>query len=284
MTTTAIEILHGQTPVNTAATPTITTALVPTDRVVVVVVKNATTGTPIVTGLGATWVGDVVQSSGADLYIISATGITGGGVVTVNPNSIGFVAEWAVYVVRSDAGVASTKSFGAGVTASISPAGAIVSTLAAQSSLAGAFVVAAGWVSSGTIDFPQASSTPSTGWTADHSFTNAKIVSHVSPANESIQPKITSTQGATCTMAHAAYYDGVVPGTPIENRLHGVYVESLEVEGPSEMRIHTAYAEALVKEGPSEMRVHRVYVEVLTSVTEATPPPDTGDIGGTWGG
>ena len=285
MTTNVIELIHGTIAPSATGSVTITTALVPTDRVALVVVKNTTSGTPVPSGLG-TWTTHANLGSPMDVYLYSTTGVTGGGTFTITisqPSS----SEYAAYVLRSDTGLATTPTIpsmtsGSVVTGTINTP---ITTLPAGTSPAGSFVIAVGWgVIGSTISFPHAASVPSGGWTIDHSAaSNISIASRISPSDESILPAISSSLTGSIVTGRTAFYDNVVPGGPIENRLHGIYAEVLEVEGPSAVRLHQAYGEVLEAEGGSVARLHTAYLEVLTTVTETTPPVDV-DMGGTWGG
>jgi len=203
VTVSAIEVLPASLAGSTSGTPTVTTSLVSTDRVVVALLKQATAGTPSISGLGATWNIDASLTATADTYIWSATGITGGGTITVNPNSTS-PSDLIVWVIRASNSAsvslvnAQTLTFGAAV------ASTVRSTTGAATT-AGAFVAGAAWVTAGSITLPT-SSTPASGWTTDHtSGTAVKAISQTLSSGATVSVGVTSSASFSCTLLHAIY-------------------------------------------------------------------------------
>jgi hypothetical protein len=166
-----------------------------------------------VSGLGATWATDVSRATDFDVYVISATGVTGGGVVSIN----GFSAagDFEVYVLRSDVPVTPHSTAAAQNGASSQIAGTII-TLGTVSAPAGATVIAVGEVSGGTMAFPESTSTPATGWTTDRTGTNinGRFIHQDITADTSVQLKVTSDIAFHAIIAAVVYYDDTVPTPP----------------------------------------------------------------------
>ncbi|MDR6907460.1 hypothetical protein J2X63_003168 [Agromyces sp. 3263] len=203
VTVSAIEVLHTSLPGSVNATPTVTTSLVPTDRVVVMSLKQNTASGPGISGLGATWNADAALTTTADTNIWSATGITGGGTITVTGLGTG-PSDVIVYVLRASNGAVSslvnaqTLPFGAAV------AGTVRST-SGTAATAGSFVAAASWISVGTISLPT-SSTPASGWTTDHTgSTNVKAISQTLSTGATVSVGVTSSSSFSCSLLHAIY-------------------------------------------------------------------------------
>jgi hypothetical protein len=203
VTVSAIEVIGTSLPGSTNATPTVTTSLVPNDRVVVVSLKQTTASGPSVSGLGATWNVDSALTSTADTNVWSATGITGGGTITVAGLSTP-PSDVIVYVLRKSDGSAislvnaQTLAFGAAVAGTLRSA-------AGQAASAGSFVIGASWMNNGTIALPT-SSTPASGWTTDHtSGTNVKAISQTLSSGVTVVVGVTSSSSFTPTLVQAIY-------------------------------------------------------------------------------
>jgi hypothetical protein len=203
VTVSAIEVIPVSLPGSVNATPTVTTTLVANDRVVVLSLKQATAGTPAITGLGATWNLDASLTSTADTYIWSATGVTGSGTITVSGLSTG-PSDVIVYVLRASSGAAislvnaQTLTFGAA-------AGGTVRATTGAAATAGSFVTGASWISAGSITLPS-TSTPASGWTTDHtSGTVVKGISQTLSSGATVSVGVTSSASFSCTLLHAIY-------------------------------------------------------------------------------
>lgn len=203
VTVSAIEVIGTSLPGSVDATPTVTTSLVSTDRVVVVMLKRSTASGPVISGLGATWNPDAALTSTADTNVWSATGITGGGTITVSGLGTG-QSDVIVYVLRASSGAATslvnaqTLTFGAAVSGTVRSA-------TGASTTAGAFVIGAGWVSAGTIALPT-SATPASGWTTDHTNgTAVKAISQTLSSGATVVVALTSSSSFTPTLVQAIY-------------------------------------------------------------------------------
>lgn len=208
MTVSSIEVIAATS--GGTGTPTITTSLVSTDRVVVLLAKVGPTGTPAVTGLGATWVIDASATTTHDHYVFSATGVTGGGALSITASA----GDYIVHVLRSS--VATTPYLvSAQSTTYAFAAAATVRTLTGAAAAAGSMVLGTARVSAGTIDFPRTGTTPASGWTTD--WTNGTVVKSISQqisANETVALSLTSSAGHSAALLQAIYYDDDVPAGP----------------------------------------------------------------------
>ena len=192
-----------------SATPAITTTLASTDRVVVIVSKAGSAGTPSVSGLGGTWVTNVSNATTFDLYIFSTSSVTGTGTVTVNVGSS--AGDYALYVLRSDVANAVVFTNGAATNVAAASGGATLS-LASASTLAGSMHLVAGYASGGVLSLPHSSASPNTGFTTDRSIgTNGLYLSRSVPADESITAVMSSDIPYNGALARANYYDNHVP-------------------------------------------------------------------------
>lgn len=194
------------------ATPAITTSLVSTDRVVVVVQKGGTAGTPSASGLGGTWVTDVSITSTYDEYIISTSGVTGTGTVTVSVGSS--AGDYQLYVLRSSVSNAVVFVSGSGNQASAAGGGTLLS-LTSSSVSAGSLWLVGGNVGSGTLVFPHSSSSPNSGYTTDRSVSaGLKYLSRQVAADESMSITLTDAAAYNGAIIRANYYDNNVPTPP----------------------------------------------------------------------
>lgn len=182
----AVEILTGAIAASSSGTPTVTTTLRPSDCVVVALIKSSTTGTPSISGLGATWTNHQAGTSLFDHYLWSASGVTGGGTVTINVGSAS--GDFVVWVLRSaiDSPItAHGTSKGDGTTG----AGVSVQATDIASATTGMFAVGAAVVTSGTLTFPSADNLPASGWTTDRDGTNSvcRFISRELSANGTVR-------------------------------------------------------------------------------------------------
>jgi hypothetical protein len=212
VTVNIIETLGASESGGTAAV-TITTSLVSTDRVVVACVKSTTSGTVVVSGFSATWTNNAFHTlSGADVNILSASGMTGTGTVTVNGLNTG--GDMVVYVLRSSVGNAVVYSVGSG-NGTASTAASTVVTTSSNSALAGSMLFMAGTVTAGNITMPATGASPSSGWTQDRLTASRRKVMHVSTSsNVSLVGAVTSDATWPGAVVVAAYYDNDVPTPP----------------------------------------------------------------------
>jgi len=212
VTVSAVETIIRPHIAASSDTVTITTTLVATDRVVIIVSKDSTAGTPSASGLGGTWVADVANTSTVDLYVLSAAGMTGTGVVTVNNMGVG--GYLTAFVLRSDVGNA--VRFTAGNAANGNSLTGPLGTSSATE-LAGSFVIGAAYisVSGGTGVFPEASSSPSSGWTSDRASTSY-VIHRILTGDTSIAVVASYSGGSGWggAVARASYYDDHVPVVP----------------------------------------------------------------------
>lgn len=205
MTVQIIETIGGAVAAAGTGSPVVTTSLLATDRVVVVVSKQSTSGTPSVSGLGGTWTNHVANTAAQDLYIISTAGVTGGGTLTILGYSS--AGDYVVYVLRSS--IATTPYLTSGTSNNVTgaTAGTLVS-LSAVAVSAGGLVIAAGSVSNGTMDFPQASSDPAGGWTTDRTGSNAgKFIHQSFGADDTVALSLTSSGVFSGALGRAVYFD-----------------------------------------------------------------------------
>jgi len=207
-----METIGGAIAAFGSATPAVTTTLVTTDRVVVVVSKNGSAGTPSVSGLSGTWVANVTNTSTFDHYIFSTGSVTGTGTVTVNVGSS--AGDYLLYVLRSD--VSNAVVFVNGGANNVAAAnGGVLLSLSSASTSAGSLHLVSGYISGGTLSLPESSSSPNSGFTTDRSNgTQGLYLSRSAPADESIQMSLTSSTVYNGSIARANYYDNHVPTPP----------------------------------------------------------------------
>lgn len=217
MTVNAVETLTGFVAALGTGSPVITTSLVPTDRVVVLVLKDGTSGTPLVSGLGATWSNLFIETSVRDFYVISTTGVTGGGTLTIN----GFTSsgDYIVMVLRSTLpGV--TPSFLGYLNPSwmlISVGPGTVKTSGALQVPAGSFVVGVGNAAAGTATAPTTSSQPAAGsWTAVYanSAGGAKTAKWQPTVDSVAEMSVSATGSGALGACVMAFSDQAFTGTP----------------------------------------------------------------------
>lgn len=196
MTVTAIETHFGAIAAGASAVVSVSTSLVATDRLVLVLYKTSTTGTPSVTGLG-TWsvLEQVIVTR--DSYLYTMTGATAGGNLTITPTSL--AADYALYVLRGGGGQVDVFGSEQGYTSS----GTASETPAISGALGGMFVVAAVAATAGaTITFPAGTSVPSSGWSADYTGVNnnAFFISNGLSAGANVVVGVTATSGTAKTI------------------------------------------------------------------------------------
>lgn len=208
-TVTAIETIVRPFTSAGSDSATITTSLLTTDRVVVIIQKSTTIATQGVSGLGATWTQDVVQSSSLDFSCFSASGVTGTGTVTVTGlNTV--PAAVTVLVLRSSSGSAVTFLNGNQTGATLGSGGTV--STSSGTATAGALVIGAAYSTGGTtLTFPHGSSSPSGGWsTVRNSFDatsvdTAAVISRNVTSSTSITLVASPNASAVVSVARAAY-------------------------------------------------------------------------------
>lgn len=170
MTATVVEVIPGAYTGSGGTDFTVTTALVPTD-VIVVVYARGTTSTSSVTGLGATWNSIFTLTLAADRAIaVYATGVTGGGTVTVN-RGVAESGGVTIYVVRDLNSVTVTEQHS--VWDSNNTAANTDEFTPSQPFGTDQVAILVGISAAGTTTFPS-NPTPSTGWTVDLTRTSAR--------------------------------------------------------------------------------------------------------------
>lgn len=207
-----IETVEIATTTSGSGSASVTTALQPNDRVVVITTKASTSGTPTVSGLGATWTNDVANTAGLDLYVASATGISGGGTVNLAGLGAATDGEATIFVLRSSVGDPVVFAGGNAANAGSAAAGAITSTSAATAPAGGCLAFAVGAVSNTAITFPAAGTVPSSGWAVDRTtqtggIDRRRVMHQKVAAGGSIQATVTASGFAAHAVARAAYTD-----------------------------------------------------------------------------
>lgn len=212
LTVSIIETIGGTIAAFGSATPTVTTTLATTDRVVVVISKTGTAGTPSVSGLSGTWVADVTNTVTFDHYIFSTGSVTGSGTVTVSVGSA--AGDYMLYVLRSSVSNAVVFVNGAANNIAAATSGTLLS-LSAASTSNGSMHLVSGYAGAGTIDIPHSSASPNTGFTSDRTVgSGLKYLSRAAPADESITVVMTANTAYNGSVARANYYDNNVPTPP----------------------------------------------------------------------
>lgn len=213
MTVSAVEVLSGPIATAGSATPTITTTLRASDRVVIALIKVGTAGTPSVSGLGATWTAHQSGTTTTDHFLWSASGITGGGTVTITVGSA--AGDYVIWVLRSSVDQSIThhgsgKADG-GVSANVS-----IQTADITSSDTGMYAVGAAFAVSGTLTFPHGNSLPSSGWTLDDTGSNtvSSFISRQLSASGSVRGAMSSSNAGGVAVLAGVFTDGDTGSLP----------------------------------------------------------------------
>lgn len=207
-----IETVEIATTTSGSGSGAVTTTLQPNDRVVVITTKASTSGTPTVSGLGATWANDIANSASMDLYVASASGITGGGTVSISGLGLSNDGDVTIFVLRSSRGNAVTFANGNAANNGTAAANAVTSTTAGTAPSAGCLAFAVGQVGGGTITFPATGTAPSSGWTIarttqTNGFDRRRILHQKIGPGASIQAAVSSDATSAHAVARAAYTD-----------------------------------------------------------------------------
>lgn len=212
MTVSVVESQNGAIATSSSATVTIATSLVPTDRLVVMVMKVSTAGTPSVSGLG-TWTTLQAGSSSLDHYLFTTTGITGGGNITVSVGSA--AGDYVVFVLRSSI-TASITVHGSGKFDSIPAANAASQVADITGGLTGMFVCAAANASAGTLTFPHSTALPVGSWTTARVGTNttSKFISQTLAANTTVRVPASASAIASVALLVGVFTDGDTGAPP----------------------------------------------------------------------
>jgi hypothetical protein len=216
----AVEVKSGTIAASSTATVTIATSLTTNDRVVAIIYKTGTTGTPTATGLG-TWTAEVSGTGTVDHYMFSMSGVTGGGNITLGVGAA-VSGDYVVYVLRSSISAAVTKH-GATQSASTSDTGSVVNSCTANMFACVASMVTGGATITGT--YPGASAVPSSGWTLDYTGGNTatKYASVTLLANANVQSGGTASASTTWVNTLGVFTDGdtSTPTGPLTNTFVG---------------------------------------------------------------
>ena len=190
-------------------TVSITTTLLTTDRVVIIVQKGTLTGTPSASGLGGTWNTDLFSTAAVDYYIFSTSGVTGTGTVTVSGLSTAPAAVTGL-VLRASNGAAVVFLNGNMNSGAVAAAGTLATSSA--SNTAGALLIGSCRSDSGTLTFPDASSTPNSGFTTvrntfDATSSDTKIViTQTLASTTTVQLAGSPSAVTSLVVVRAAYY------------------------------------------------------------------------------
>lgn len=214
MTVSSVETHSGAIASLGSATPTITTSLVPTDRVVVLLMKSATAGTPSVSGLGATWTTLQAGIATKDHYMFTATGVTGGGTVTVSVGSAS--GDYALWVLRSSVSASITTFGSQRIDSGFIAANTAIQTTDISTALQGMFACAAASVGAGTITFPHANMLPASGWstTFDGSNSVVRFLHQQLASDSTVRAAASSTTASSWSLLVGVWSDGDTGGLP----------------------------------------------------------------------
>lgn len=206
MTVSIAETLDGAIATSGSAVVTITTALVPTDRLVVMVVKSSTAGTPSVSGLG-TWTTLQAGTSSLDHYLFTTTGVTGGGNITISVGSA--AGDYVALVLRSTVS-ASVTVHGSAKFDTIPAANTATQAADITAALTGMAVFASAGATGGTLTFPHATALPSSGWTTGRTGTNSnsKFIYQVLAADTTVRVPASISSIASLALLVGVFTDG----------------------------------------------------------------------------
>lgn len=218
MTVSSIETFNGAIAGGDSAVLTVTTSLVPTDRLVVILLKSSTTSTPTVTGLG-TW--SVLQSMVVtrDTYLFTASGITGGGNVTISPGTPS--ADYVMFVLRGSGGE-QVNVFGSQIARTTT--GGTTTTADISSALTGMFVCVGGNADPGAgVVLPGAGTLPLAGWTTTRTATNTdgKFIHQILSGDSTVRANITSGSGGGATIVTVGVFSEASVPSPLESTFIG---------------------------------------------------------------
>lgn len=220
MSVSSIETLDGTNAASTSATVTVTTSLVPTDRLVVLYVKSGVGGVPVISGLG-TWTNLQSHTITRDAVLVTMTGATGGGNVTINPGTSGASGDYVLFVLRGSGG-GQVDVFGS-QSARVSSGGA-ATTADITSATAGMFVCASGTVDPGAgVVFPGASTLPASGWTTTRTATNTdgKFIHQVLSSGSTVRMNVTNGTGTGAALSLVGVFSEAATTPPLASTFVG---------------------------------------------------------------
>lgn len=167
-TISAVEVIPSDVAANTTAVLAVTTTLRASDRVVVMLLKSSTAGTPSISGLGATWTAHIASGTTLDHNLWSATGLTGTGSISVASGGTSSVGDCIAWVLRSSSDSAIVLHGSTEAVSSAATAGVTTSTPDITGCTAGMFAVGGALTTSGAaLTFPHGDTVPPSGWTVD---------------------------------------------------------------------------------------------------------------------
>lgn len=263
---TPIEVLQGSLASGSTTTNvTITTAVDPSDLIVLVTATGALANTiPTPSGLG-TWRQEVLVAATQGLQVHTLTGRTGGGTVTLTRSSTSSTTDYVLFVVRG-LDVPVVDAIAVGATSSSATTELVLAARARGNTVALSILRAL----AGTPANPATGSDPSSGWTTHRNGSGSNGVS-VATVDIATGQDVTArtTFGGSVLASNAAL---LVLGTPNESRNFATQLEALTgPAGHPPATLRTEYLEAATSMGPPPRALATEYLEALTY---ARPPSE----------
>lgn len=277
-----LETLQGNLSGGAAGTITVTTALQPSDFLILLsgLGGNAGAGAPTITGLG-TWtsypaLSGLTSVGGVGIHVRTTTGVTGAGSISYTAGAYG--NRYILYVVRGLTYNAldnyTIKDYAQG-TVPITTTGAAYEPLMAR---ANSFVLQVYRGGFGTVTLNHTGTVPSSGWTTDVNVVgiyNAITSAHYKPTSDTLIAPIAQASADFAEVRMILLSWGH-PSTTFEGRIYEAYGEAATASPSTTDAVYGVYGEA-AGTGTPKRETYAVYAEALTSI----PIADTGFTG--WG-